>query len=125
MIHYFQKDISFEGTQGFTDPFRYMPHPLVRMAAEQIMSKIDSDPELSDAFAEGKMLGVLVCKVPDCSKRAEHLPSSLLCELLPADALHTNTPSILPSANASERIESASILLMIFSAATLTSGCGI
>ena len=85
MIHHFQEDISFEGLQEFTDPFRYMPHPLVKAAAEKIIGKIEADSILSDAFAEGKMLGVLVCKVSDCSKRAEHLPSSLLCELLQSD----------------------------------------
>ena len=62
MIHHFQQDISFEDLQGFTDPFRYMPHPLVRMTAEQVISRIDGDSVLSEAFAEGKMLGVLVCK---------------------------------------------------------------
>ena len=71
-----------EGPQEFTDPFRYMPHPLVKVAAEKTIRKIDEDHMLADAFAEGKMLGVLVCKVSDRSKRAEHLPSSLLCELL-------------------------------------------
>ena len=85
MIHHFQEDILFDGPQGFTDPFRYMPHPLVKMAAEKTIKKIDEDPMLADAFAEGKMLGVLVCKVSDCSKRAEHLPSSLLCELLQSE----------------------------------------
>ena len=85
MIHHFQEDILFDGPQGFTDPFRYMSHPLVKVAAEKTIKKIDEDPMLADAFAEGKMLGVLVCKVSDCSKRAEHLPSSLLCELLQSE----------------------------------------
>jgi hypothetical protein len=125
VIHHFQGDISFEGLQEFTDPFRYMPHPLVRMAAEQIIDKIDRDSVLRNAFAEGKMLGVLVCKVPDCSKRAEHLPSSLLCELLQSGTLQTSTPNILPSANASESSGSESILDMTCSAATLTKGCSI
>ena len=75
----------FDGPQGFTDPFRYMPHPLVRIAAEQAMSDIDGNSLLCNAFAEGKMLGVLVCKVSDYSKRAEHLPSPLLCELLQSE----------------------------------------
>ena len=65
MIHYFQEDISFEDPQGFTDPFRYMPHPLVKMAAERVISKIEGDSVLADAFSEGKMLGVLVCKATD------------------------------------------------------------
>ena len=85
MIHYFQEDMLHEGPQEFTDPFRYMPHPLVKVAAEKTIKKIDEDHMLADAFAEGKMLGVLVCKVSDRSKRAEHLPSSLLCELLQSE----------------------------------------
>ena len=44
----------------FTYPFSYAPHPLVREAAERLLSRIDSDPLLSAAFAEGKMLGVLM-----------------------------------------------------------------
>lgn len=46
----------------FTDPFRYTPHPLVKEAAEKVMGRIASSPDLADAFAEGKMLGVLVIK---------------------------------------------------------------
>ena len=49
----------------FTYPFRYTPHPLVLDAARQLIAEIDSDPELSKIFSEGKMLGVLVCSSPD------------------------------------------------------------
>ena len=49
----------------FTYPFRYVPHPLVLEAAQQLIADIDSSPELKAAFAEGKMLGVLVCSAPD------------------------------------------------------------
>lgn len=48
--------------EPFTNPFRYAPHPLVQEAARHIISRIDSSPELSSAFDEGKMLGVLVCE---------------------------------------------------------------
>lgn len=44
----------------FTDPFRYSPHPLVQDAASVIMAEISEDPELSEAFSEGKMLGILI-----------------------------------------------------------------
>ena len=44
----------------FTNPFRYAPHPLVKEAAEKVMDRIASSHDLSDDFAEGKMLGVLV-----------------------------------------------------------------
>ena len=52
----------FEEPPGFTDPFRYAPHPAVRMAARLVMARIDSDEVLQEAFSEGKMLGVLVCR---------------------------------------------------------------
>ena len=44
----------------FTDPFRYAPHALVRKAADELIGKIESSPELSSVFSEGKMLGVLI-----------------------------------------------------------------
>ena len=53
----------------FTDPFRYAPHPLVRSAAEFVMSDLDErirngklPEEVCKGFLEGKMLGVLVCE---------------------------------------------------------------
>ena len=93
MIHHFQKDISVEVPQYFTDPFRYMPHPLVKMAAEQVISTIDSDPELSNAFAEGKMLGVLVCKISAGSSSQSREEGRCSASLLPADAEKTTTQS--------------------------------
>ena len=50
--------------QKFTYPFRYVPHPLVVEAAQKLIAAIDSDPLLKYVFAEGKMLGVLVCEDP-------------------------------------------------------------
>ena len=56
-------------TDKFTNPFRYSPHPLVKLAAEFVISDLDkriSEDLLPDkvcrGFKEGKMLGVLVCK---------------------------------------------------------------
>ena len=56
-------------TDKFTNPFRYSPHPLVKIAAEFVISDLDkriSEGMLPDkvcrGFKEGKMLGVLVCK---------------------------------------------------------------
>lgn len=60
MIHSFSESISWDTPDQFTDPFRYSPHPLVKKAAEELMDRIASSPELEGAFAEGKMLGVLV-----------------------------------------------------------------
>ena len=52
----------------FTNPFRYIPHPLVRKAAREVMDRLDRMiasglvPEaVAKGFTEGKMLGVLVC----------------------------------------------------------------
>ncbi len=53
--------------ERFTNPFRYFPHPLVVQAAEEVMRRIDGDPELREAFSEGKMLGILVTRIPDSS----------------------------------------------------------
>ena len=36
-------------------------------AAKRLIAEIDSDPELSGIFSEGKMLGVMVCEAPDGS----------------------------------------------------------
>ena len=63
LTHKFPEDfICREPFIGFTDPFRYIPHPAVAEAAGLVIGRIDSDPSLSEAFAEGKMLGVLVCR---------------------------------------------------------------
>lgn len=52
----------------FTDPFRYSPHPLVRKAARQVIERLDRmiseglvPEEVAKGFADGKMLGVLIC----------------------------------------------------------------
>ena len=59
MIHPYPSDIDLTRPDRFTDPFRYRPHPLVTLAAESLMERIKNTPELSEMFAEGKMLGVL------------------------------------------------------------------
>lgn len=62
MTHHFPTDFTYEDTYGFTDPFRYVPHPSVCLAASLTISRIKADPSLASAFSEGKMLGVLVCR---------------------------------------------------------------
>ena len=59
-MHTFPSGTTAALPERFTDPFRYAPHPLVREAAAMIIRKIGNDPELNDAFMEGKMLGVLI-----------------------------------------------------------------
>lgn len=48
--------------QKFTCPFYYSPHPLCRMAAEEVQKYVDSHPEWKEELGEGKMFGVLVVK---------------------------------------------------------------
>ena len=72
LIHRFPDKVSFDVSEGFTNPFRYVPHTLVREAADIVMRHLASaisEGRLPDAvcsgFSEGKMLGVLVCLCPD------------------------------------------------------------
>ena len=66
--------------EGFTDPFRYVPHPLIKEAAGRIMEMLESwknqpdgSPlrELERSFAEGKMIGVLVVSPDDRHPRPD------------------------------------------------------
>ncbi len=43
----------------FTNPFRYFPSPSVVRASKEVIARIDSSPELREAFSEGKMIGIL------------------------------------------------------------------
>lgn len=44
----------------FTYPFRYVPTPGIRAAADALTGRIDSSEPLRQIFAEGKMLGVML-----------------------------------------------------------------
>ena len=70
MLHPISCPPCFE-REGFTNPFRYVPHPMVRTAAAQVLERLqtwkhmpEGSPEraIEHSFAEGKMLGVLVCR---------------------------------------------------------------
>ena len=55
MIHYFKNDIShIELPDQFTYPFRYTPHALCKMAAEEVqnylLSRSDWQEELQQAW---------------------------------------------------------------------------
>ena len=65
MIHPYPSDITVTLPETFTDPFRYRPHPLVTQAAESLMRRIRNSAELSEMFAEGKMMGVLIAEDKD------------------------------------------------------------
>lgn len=47
--------------QLFTYPFRYSPSAEVIQASRELIARISGDPSLHALFAEGKMMGVLVC----------------------------------------------------------------
>lgn len=65
MIHYFKNDISeIELPQQFTYPFRYTPHALSRMAAEEVQHYLQTRPEWQEELQQGKMFGVLIIRTP-------------------------------------------------------------
>lgn len=53
--------------ERFQNPFRYAPCPAVVKAAEEVMRHINTDLELDRMFREGKMLGVLIVRMPEQS----------------------------------------------------------
>ena len=66
MIHYFKNDISeIELPQQFTYPFRYTPHALSRMAAEEVRNYLQTRPEWQEELQQGKMFGVLVVRTTE------------------------------------------------------------
>ncbi|MBE6298801.1 MAG: RNA pseudouridine synthase [Bacteroidales bacterium] len=65
MIHKFSKDISKVSIPAeFNNPFRYTPHQLCLMAAEEVRNYINSRSEWSEELMKGKMFGVLVVSTP-------------------------------------------------------------
>lgn len=83
MLHHFSDSEGFF-PEEFTDPFRYHPHPLVRKAAAEVLDRLNqwkslptSSPlkAIEQSFAEGKMLGVLVCR----NKWSEKQEMTSLC----------------------------------------------
>lgn len=66
MFHRFSKDIvDIPLPQQFNNPFRYTPHLLCRMAADEVKNYICNKKEWSNELAEGKMFGVLVVENKD------------------------------------------------------------
>jgi Pseudouridylate synthases, 23S RNA-specific len=63
MIHNFQCSIEGITLPGkFTYPFCYTPHPLCVMAVEEVQHYLEAQSQWYEAFAEGKMFGVLVVR---------------------------------------------------------------
>ncbi len=68
MLHRYTSDISsIERPALFTWPFHYVPHPLSRLACEQLKQYLASRNELSEEIARGKMFGVLVVETSNGS----------------------------------------------------------
>lgn len=62
-LKYFSSDFeAISDGVSFTNPFRYVPDRAVREAAKCLIEEIDGSEELSSAFGEGKMLGVLIVR---------------------------------------------------------------
>ena len=61
MLHRFASNIEgIELPRLFTYPFHYTPHPLCRVAAEEVQAYIASREEWHEELSKGKMFGVLV-----------------------------------------------------------------
>ena len=62
-MHHFSHDISQIALPSlFTWPFHYTPHPLARMAADEVMAYLSTRKEWHEELMRGKMLGVLIVK---------------------------------------------------------------
>ncbi len=51
----------------FTYPFHYTPHPLVRLAAEEVLHYLSTRNEWQEELQQGKMFGVLIVQQADGS----------------------------------------------------------
>ena len=68
MIHFFKQNI--EGVslpEKFTFPFHYTPHPLTRIAADEVRSYLSTRTDWQDEIGKGKMFGVLIVRTADDS----------------------------------------------------------
>ena len=66
MFHRFCSDISAIAIpELFTWPFHYSPHPLCRIAADEVKAYLCSREEWAAEIAQGKMFGVLVVQTVD------------------------------------------------------------
>ena len=66
MIHFFKQNI--EGVslpEKFTFPFHYTPHPLTRIAADEVRSYLSTRTDWQDEIGKGKMFGVLIVRTED------------------------------------------------------------
>lgn len=62
-FHIFSQEVSgIALPRQFTFPFYYAPHPLCRLAADEVRSHLATHSEWSEELGNGKMMGVLVAK---------------------------------------------------------------
>ncbi len=60
-LHRFREPVNpADLPQRFTWPFHYVPHPLCRLAAGEVMRYVERRSEWAGELSQGKMLGVLV-----------------------------------------------------------------
>ena len=65
-LHYFADSVSHLSLpEKFTYPFHYTPHPLCRMAAEEVQKYIETNEEWREELAKGKMFGVLIVRTDE------------------------------------------------------------
>lgn len=50
---------------AFTYPFHYTPHPLTRLAAEEVQAYLKTRSDWQKELQEGKMFGVLIIRTPE------------------------------------------------------------
>lgn len=50
---------------AFTYPFHYTPHPLTRLAAEEVQAYLNTRTDWQTELQEGKMFGVLIVRTPE------------------------------------------------------------
>ena len=67
MIHFFKQNIGGVSLpERFTFPFHYTPHPLTRIAADEVRSYLSTRTDWQDEIGKGKMFGVLIVRTEDC-----------------------------------------------------------
>ena len=68
MIHFFKQNIGGVSLpEKFTFPFHYTPHPLTRIAADEVRSYLSTRTDWQDEIGKGKMFGVLIVRTADGS----------------------------------------------------------
>jgi hypothetical protein len=70
-----------EPPERLNNPFYYEPHPLCRVAAQQVRAYVESQPELLLDAQKDKMLGVLVVSDSSHSSYSSHSFFHFVCSV--------------------------------------------